>query len=222
MAELEKQNTVPATNQVNNNIFFEGSSDGAPKVMFIGNSIAYHGIKEEIGWHGRWGMAASEKNNDYVHLIIQYIQNKFHNASFCIVQAACWERSYKDCDYDSNFELAKNFNPDIIICNISENIQMEDFDKETFKTNLRKLHTYLSGNNKNVKILQATSFFNNEVKTRAIEEYGQENGITIVNISDISKHKKNLAYEEFEHKGIQVHPNDLGMKCMAELFINQL
>ena len=38
------------------------------KVIFIGNSITFHGPAPEIGWMHSHGIASSQKNNDYVHV----------------------------------------------------------------------------------------------------------------------------------------------------------
>ena len=222
MSYLEKKNTVPSANQVKKPIFFDGCPNGSPRVMFVGNSVTYHGIKEDIGWYGSWGMAASKKDKDYVHLIMKHILDKYPDASFCIVQASCWERSYKNCDYDEHFSLAKDFVPDVIICNVSANIPMSEFDKDAFKEGLKNLYGYFCKDNKEIKIFQGTSIFNNDTKTQAIVEFGKENNVTVVDVSEVSNDKSNLAYDEFEHEGIQVHPGDKGMALLAELFIEKL
>jgi len=43
--------------------------EGARKVLFFGNSITRHAPKADIGWTGDWGMAASSRDKDYVHLV---------------------------------------------------------------------------------------------------------------------------------------------------------
>ncbi len=218
---LEKKNTVSSKNQIEQRVFFEGKQDGKLKVMFVGNSITRHGIKEDIGWFGDWGMAASSRENDYVHKAMSAISKDNPDTSYCIVQCAVWERNYKSFDEDEYFAEAKNFNPDVIVSCLSANIPSDEFEADAFVKSVRKLHNYLAGDNCNVKILQSTSFFNNEEKTEGIKKYCEAyDNVTLVDVSHIAIDKENLAYGKFEHKGIQVHPGDKGMALLAESFVN--
>lgn len=219
---LEKLNTVPSKKQTDERIFFEGKRDGKPRIMLVGNSITFHAPKEEIGWSGAWGMAASAKEKDYVHLVMSAVQEKYPDAAFCIVQAAVWERNYRDADNCELFGKAAAFNPDIIGCAISGNIPNEQFEKSAYKKNLKKLLDYLSGGNSEVKVIVTSSFFGNEVKNAAIREYAEEENAHFVYISDISEKKENLAIGQFWHEGVQIHPGDKGMQCMAERYIKAI
>jgi alpha-galactosidase len=218
MNELEKQNTVRADGQVSKQVSFEGTPDGSPRIMFVGNSITRHGPLPSIGWHHNWGMAASCKENDYVHLIISEITKKHPDAAFCIVQASIWECNYTDKNYDEWFSHAKDFNPDVIFCAISGNIKEELFTKELYVENINSLLTYLSGN-KTPKIFHSSSFFDNKAKNEAICKFVSEFGHTLVPISDVKDDKSNLAIGQWEHEGIQVHPCDKGMSEMARRFL---
>ncbi len=222
MSELEKQNTVESTNQVFTNITYEGKEGGSPRIMFVGNSITRHGVRAEVGWFNDWGMAASSKENDYVHRVISFVQEKYPNAYFCIVQAAIWEWDYKNSDYDKNFAPAKTFNPDIIICQISENVSMDTYEVEAFAENMNKFHTYLKGENKDCKIIQGSSFFSNVEKDKGIKLFTERYGATYVDMFDISLDESNLAKGLFEHKGVQIHPGDKGMKALADRYIAEL
>ena len=222
MENLEKKNTVKSSNQVSQFVTYEGKEGGNLKVMFVGNSITRHAPKEDIGWFGNWGMAASKKENDYVHRVMAYIQEKNPDASFCIVQAAEWERSYYDFDYDKYFAPAKDFCPDIIICGLSENVPWENFDKTTFAEALHKLATYLKGEKENCLLIQGSGVYMNDEKDEAFKLYTEKYNIPYVSMYDISKDKSNLAIGLFEHDGVQIHPGDKGMQVMAERYIEVL
>ena len=48
------------------------------KILFLGNSITRHGPSQAVGWSGDWGMAASAREKDFVHLV---------TSSLC---SCCW------------------------------------------------------------------------------------------------------------------------------------
>lgn len=224
MSELEKQNTVESKDQVSFEVSFEGKEGGSPRIMFVGNSITRHGVRPEVGWFNDWGMAASSKENDYVHRVISFVQEKYPDAYFCIVQAAIWEREYKNPEFsfEKTFGLSQGFNPDVIICGISENASILEEDKETFAEGLHDLHSYLMGERKDTKVIQGSSFFGNVEKSAAIKMYTDKYGATYVELMDISKDESNLAIGLFEHKGVQIHPCDKGMKALADRYIAEL
>lgn len=221
MRNLEEKNTVKSENQVNKNTFFEGTENGHPRIMFVGNSITRHKPAPDIGWYGDWGMAASARDKDYVHLCIKHISEKFPNASFCIIQAAEWERGYKQCDVESVYSEAKDFNPDIIINRMSENIPMDCLVHDLLIDKMREFHKYLSGNNDNVKLIVTSNVFANQKKDEALRDYAEKVSAQYVFLNDLTENKENLA-NEYEHEGVRVHPGDKGMQLIADRLLEVL
>ena len=222
MIDHEAKNTVSSKNQNAKSVYFDENHSGHPKILFIGNSITLHNPKPDIGWYGRWGMAASSEENDYLHIIMSEIRKKHPDASYCIASGAIWERNYKDFDLEANYREARDFEPDIIVTAITANIPRDQFEIPAFKEAMAKLHAYVSGGRENVTILQCSSFFNNITKTQGIREYCEENGVIFVYISDIVEDKANCAYHLFEHQGVGGHPGDKGMRLMAERFLDTI
>ena len=222
MKDFSARNTVPSKNQNAKPVYFDEKHSGRPRIAFIGNSTTLHNPKPEIGWYGSWGMAASCEENDYLHIIMSKIREKYPEASYCILSGAIWEINYKTFDLEACYREAKDFRPDIIITAITGNIPNNQFEIPAFKVAMKKLHDYLTDCREGVKIYQCTTFYRNELKIQGIKEYCEENGVKFVDISDIQDDKSNCAFDKFEHSGVGGHPGDKGMKIMAERFLSEI
>ena len=215
-AEIRK-NTVKSENQLKENEFvtFEGFENGGPRVMFLGNSIANHGIKPEIGWYAHHGMAASAKGKDYVHILMRKIKERVPNASFCICQAADWERNYSNgAPVYELFRNAREFSADIIVMRLIENCPTADFDGETFKRELLNFISWLNPSGK-AKIVLTTGFWKHPGDSY-IRALAKEKNLPLAELGDLGADPAMKALGLFEHKGVANHPGDLGMKTIAE------
>ena len=215
MEQIEK-NTVSAENQLKTKqpIFFENKNGKGKKVLFVGNSITKHGEKEDIGWYGNYGMAASSKEKDYVHLVMKEIQKTDLDAAICIVQAAEWERRYADCSYGIEWmQPAKDFNADIIIMRLIENCDWKSYDSDIFEKRYTELIDYL--NNDNAKVILTTGFWNHPLD-KCILKIGEDFGYKIVYLGDLGEDESMKAIGMFEHSGVAAHPGDKGMEMIAE------
>ena len=216
------KNDVKATNQLKDNRYvrFENPGGKGIKVMFAGNSITLHSVKEEIGWFNEWGMAASKKENDYVHILMDKISDKNPDASFCICQVAPWEVKHgeRKSTYDL-YDKAKDFEADIIIARFIENCSRKDCDIETFKKEYCEFLDYLNSHN-NAKIILSTSFWRHPFD-KAIEEVAEERNYPLVILGDLGEQDSMKALGLFEHSGVANHPGDEGMKMIAERIFEQ-
>ena len=88
-------NPVPALGQnAKDQKAFDPAKKG-PRVLFVGNSITLHGPRPQIGWTNNWGMAASARDKDYVHLLQKKIAAVRPDAQCCLLQVAgTIERSF--------------------------------------------------------------------------------------------------------------------------------
>lgn len=213
------KNTVKADNQLKDNtwVTFEGSGD--LRVMFVGNSITRHDVKEDIGWFNNFGMAASCKENDYVHLLIKAINEKT-SARYCICQASQWEANHKSPKKVLDiYTSACDFGADIIIMRICENCY-GDLDAEAFEKNYREFVKYL--NTQNGKVIFTTGFWKNDVTDALIEKTAKAMNAPCVYLGDLGDNPEMCAYGKFEHDGVQAHPGDLGMKNIAERILAEI
>ena len=218
----ESKNTVDSKGQVSEYVYFDGEPDGSPRVLIMGNSITRHSPLADIGWGGDWGMAASKKELDYVHVLMAKIRERVPRATFCVVQGAVWERSYRSFDPDAYYSEARDFRPDIIVTAITANIPDAEFECDAFFSAMGEFHDYFGMSALGSKLVQTSSFFNNQKKSEAIKKYVEARGGRYVYISDLPSDPRNLAIGEHWHDGVQHHPGDRGMREIAERIFEAL
>ena len=212
-----RKNTVEAKNQLSENeyVSFSLSDQSGLKVLFLGNSMTRHGVKIDIGWYHDHGMAASEKEKDYVHILMKKIRQMHPHASFCVCQGSEWERNYTDgqkifCQFDS----ARAFGADIIVMRLIENCPVRGFDGDTFKKELWALLDYLNPSGK-AKVILTTGFWRHPGDA-FIRELARERKLSLAELGELGDRDDMKALGLFLHKGVANHPGDRGMEAIAE------
>ncbi len=208
-------NTVSAANQLTTAPVQIVENGGAYKVLFVGNSITRHGPKPDIGWYGNWGMAASSKDKDYVHVLLSMLEKTCGAPDYGIAHVSNWERNYQDGNklLEERYGEARDFAADIVIIRLGEN--MPKYSAPACKPQLCDMIDFFASNS-NCKVIITDNFWKNDAKDTMIREIAEEKGYTFCHIGDIEDDKATMALGQFEHKGVSVHPSDLGMKRIAE------
>lgn len=196
------------------------------KVLFLGNSITKHGPKADIDWSGNWGMAASEESKDYVHLVTKALTEKSGAAPEVMVKnIADFERAYAGYDFATKQKEAVDFNADLIILAIGENVPglKTPEDKIKLQEAVTKLLAALKGDRKPT-ILVRSCFWANAAKDEALKQACDAVGGTYVDISALGKEEKNFgrSEREFKHAGVANHPGDRGMAAIAGALVETL
>ena len=197
-------------------------------VLCLGNSITCMGRNDEVGWKGHWGMAASKKENDYVHLLEKKLQSYNPRSSVSFKNILEWELNPL-LDVDSLFaELVKD--KDIIIFRFGDNVK----DEKAFSEGLQNLIDYCRQFTPNIII---TGCFWKRIHTESVlisaartnhlkyvplfwigETYGDSTycqGDEIFYDVDENPYKGN-------HPAFKLHPNDKGMEMIAETIFNSV
>ena len=213
ISENEKKNTVRAENQVKDDFRFTTEGSGKTKILFIGNSITRHGPAPEIGWFGDYGMAASSKEKDYVHVTASLLDEPLGGITIGIAQLSDWERNYAEEDILPRlYQKAHTFNADIVIVRIGENMAPDaapasrPYFEEMIRFFAHNAHTVVGTN----------SFWRNDARDKMLQELAQENGYVFCSLSGLENDRRNMALDEYEHRGVAGHPSDLGMKEIAK------
>ena len=209
-----KKNTVDPQNQLytRNRVNILNPAGKGIRVLFAGNSITRHGPKEEIGWYGNHGMAASCAARDYVHILMERIQQAAPDAVFCVAQVADWEFNYKNPGslYDC-YAQAQSFGADVLIARFVENCPYNEFDDGIFSQEYERFLDYLGAK----AVIYTTGFWNHPAD-RAICRIAEKHGSKAIVLGDLGELDEMKAPGLFEHPGVCHHPGDLGMRAIAD------
>lgn len=210
-----RENTVSAEKQVGQFVF-RSLGEGRPRILFVGNSITLHEILPEIGWHGLWGMAASEREKDYVHQVMRMVRRDAPDAEFMIAQAASWEIAYWQHE-EALKEAAEaaSYDPDILVVNLGENVRCERLGQYDFTEAFERMIGFFNPTGR-AKVVVVDCFWPDPEKDRRMLEAARRLRAQTVHIGHLGVMDEMKAGGLFEHSGVAAHPGDLGMLRIAE------
>lgn len=191
---------------------------GGVKVVFIGNSITLHGAAPQIGWTNVWGMAASAKEKDYVHIVTRGIENRTgRRADVRVRNLADFERNFRTWDIAAGVQDLVAFQPDYLVFALGENAPnlATDDDKAAY----RKAFTALVGaflkGGKRPNVVVRGVFWANAAKDAQMAAAAKELNVKFVR-TDVAHEPGMMAKGLFAHPGVAAHPGDKGMAETAK------
>lgn len=225
VANLYDAYTIPDTK-----IFLDR---GTHHVLCLGNSITLHTFgRTRPGaspfWEGRWDMCASRPDSDYVHRLGRMFMNVNVRSTIMGVNIADWETNPKR---DKNSLFGKYMRgKDLIIIRLGENVK----DDNLFKEELPSLIKYCQRYTK--KIILSGMYWRNDAREHTIIQAAREFNIPYVPLFWIKDSYEDLVMFHvgdtiYNVKGkpytiktdfITTHPNDYGMKLIAEALWNKI
>lgn len=224
MDRINLTNTVDANNQLKKENYVRyGRVCGMPRILFAGNSMAWHAPKEDIGWHGDWGMAASCEDNDYVHQTMKLICKDHPEASYCIAQCAYWERNMCTNDVLDKYKDAASFNADAIVIILGENILESEYTEEELADKFAEFADFLRGNRKHTPVFMSKPFMWDKSKvSKAVDKAAKIIGASVMNMDELKNDITYRAIGRFDHSGVAAHPGNRGMKKIAEIIFENI
>ena len=217
MYEQLKKNTVSAQNQLASGKYvrIENPDGKGKKVLFVGNSITVHEPDPAVGWLLTCGMSASTPEKDYVHQVMARIKEKSPDASYAICQVSHWEHDYKNGkSVYEDFVTAREYDKGVIIMRLVDNCPLDGFDGKALKQAYLDLVDFLNPTGK-AKVILTTGFWKHP-GDEVILQIAEEKGWPCVYLGDLGEMDEMKALGRFEHRGVAIHPGDLGMETIAE------
>jgi len=197
---------------------------GGVKVVFIGNSITLHGAAPQIGWTNVWGMAASAKEKDYVHLVTRGIEAETkRTADVRVRNLAAFERAYRTWDVDAGVRDLVAFEPDYLVFALGENAPnlATPADRADYRAAFAKLvGAFLKGRKRPNTVVRGV-FWPNAAKDEQMAAAAKDLGVKFVR-TDFSNEPGMRALGLFAHPGVAGHPGDKGMAETARRILGAL
>lgn len=204
----------------NNYLNTTKSKIGYKKVVHFGNSICKHPIIANIWW-GKWGMAATVKENDYVHRFLNMLKAKNPLATSDALNIAPWETDYTTFDKSTLDPYLKD--KDLVVLRLGENVKYYP----DFQNQYKKLVQYIQLKSPNATIVLGGQFWTNATKENAMINVAIELGLPFVSLNHLDsptykQNVNNIVYGDddlthiISNAGVANHPNDLGMLRIAE------
>jgi len=194
-------------------------------VVHLGNSITIHPITSF--WWGEWGMAATVRENDYVHKFWDLLKIKNPNADSIAFHISEWEIDYSTFDKTTmdSYLLGR----DLIVLRLGENVTYY----ADFQNQYKILVQYIQSKAPNATIVLGGQFWVSATKETAMQNVANELKLPFVSIKhlDSATYKQtmgsmvygdDLAWHAIDYSGVAIHPNDLGMLKIAESLFSAL
>lgn len=196
--------------------------------LAIGNSITIHGKCSY--WYGEWGMAATEADKDYFHLVAKGI-SKYASISATAINFADWEVASNDrAQVLKLLDPYLNKNLDLITVQLGENVSEES---SSFDNDFNDLVKYIKCFSLNAKIIIIGDYWNSDSRETEKQNCADTFGYPFVSLVPIrgTEFQCGIGTQVYgddnnlhivEHAGVAAHPGNSAMKFYAEQILNCL
>lgn len=191
------------------------------RVLIIGNSITIARPLPEEGWYGNWGMAASDSSRDYVHVLMDSIWKYNPSVEFKVTgTGVVFENEFLEYDMDSVYSEFRAFRPEFIIIRVGENVNDSLAGAVDFESYFVEFVDYFRTNER-VPVICASSFWERVNTTQRMKAACEKNNYLHLELHDLYQNLENVAFADFESISVGSHPNDLGMRRIANRIWNK-
>jgi hypothetical protein len=198
-------------------------------VLCLGNSITKHDIMPF--WWGLWGMAATERSKDWVHVLQSKLQVKEPTAvcnGYNVVHYGMWEQNHGSTDLSLFDQLLVN-GTDLVVLRLGENVAV----LTNYTEHLLELMDYIWSKLPSVDIILAGEVMDANVqKDAATKAAADARGVPFIDLSYMwgqSQYLSNVNTQVYGDDnqwhtisdggdiapGVAAHPGDIGHEAIA-------
>lgn len=214
---------------------YEMPVEGYRNFLALGNSITLHEIMSY--WWGFWGMAATRRENDWVHKLLAKLQVSNPDCvEYAVNMAATFERSgvydlqqiisSEKATGHTDFQTIDLSTIELVVVRIGENGLASQALVENLIDSIKT-------NCPNAEIVITGMFWSNNTKETYLHNAATAKECTFVQINqfDTQAYKESVGNQVYgddgqlhtiDNGGVAAHPSDAGMEAIADTIFNVL
>lgn len=206
--------------------------------LAIGNSITQHPVIDDFWW-GEWGMAATDAEHDYYHLVCDEIAERYDHSETQVLNFRIWEEPpYNREDMLKYLKGYVTEDLDLITVMLGDNIdQDEDESDDEYRSknasDYKDLIRYLKEAAPNAEIVLIGCFWEDTLLDLAMQTACEENEVPFIGLYEIQGDDYRAGQwaevegaDDTDHiilgTGAAEHPNDKAMRYIADRIIEKL
>ena len=203
-------------------------AEASYKYFPLGNSITVHAPNEV--WWNEVGMAASDADHDYVHLVAAYLSASHGKIACHPYYFYVWETAEDRTSKLSLLDPYLDPGLDLVTIQLGENAE----DLSSFERDFEGLIRYVQVKSPGARILVIDDFWPNGERSQMKQNAAEETGAEFVSLKDIQGSADaeagagTIVYDPagnphtVENADVAAHPGDIGMQAIADRIIEAL
>lgn len=188
------------------------------RLLVLGNSITWHAPNTALAWKGRWGMAASQEDSDFSHVIASMLGKAQAGQRPILSQKNIseFETSLGSFDF-AKLKFVEEFQPNAVIIFLGDNVKFSRYAASTFQEQYDKLLMTLTGD-PNRRLYCVSTWWANPKVDEVISSTCHTHLGTFVDIKRINglPGMRAVATGQYSNAGVAAHPSDEGMQAIAK------
>ena len=204
------------------------TGDGTYRYLAIGNSITRHPVCDI--WWNEVGMAASDSDRDYYHLVVDYLRQRHESVDAAAVNYVEWEITADD--RASTYPVIDPYltaDLDLITLQLSENVQKNNNFERTYADLVRHIQKKCP----HADIILVDDFWS-KPKSQSKRKTAERLSVPFADLSAIRGNPAfmssvgSVVYDAdgqphvIEREDVARHPNDYGMAFISQAIIEQI
>jgi len=202
--------------------------NGSFNYLAIGNSLTQHGICNY--WWNKIGMAASDADHDYFHLVIRGLERRFGKVTAHAINFSVWEINAHDRDQTfSRIDKLLDDRISLVTIQLGENVKDFKTFKEDYVSLIEHVRQKTGGK---AQIIVIGDFWKDD-PVRA--EAARKCGVDFVSLDEArenpAKYRSKIGAVVYDaegkphtvrHSGVAKHPGDAGMAFIADKVLEKV